>query len=382
MIALPEHTYVLVDADSFYPACERLFNAALRGKPLAVLSPRESCVIARSKELKALGIPLGAPIYQYRKLIEQYEIYLLAANFELYWDMSTRLMLVLAAYAQAFEQYSIDEGWLAFPDRPTSQHLILAKELREAVRTQTGLVVSVAVAPSKVLGKVAMTLAKKSATGVAMLSSTSAIDCALAQMPVEEVWLIGQRRGRKLRAAGICTARDLKYADPTWIRKHLSIVGERIVWELRGVSCLPLEEAFPKRQQLGTAKAFGTPVEKLSDLKQAVAYSVVRLAEKLRAQHSLARQLSLSISTNAFLTDQPQYANAATVHLVRATNDTTVLIEAAQRLITTLYKEDFAYHRVGVFLLDLVADAPVNWIFWRCQRSWNTVRTSCVWWTR
>ncbi len=351
-------TVCLVDADCFYSSCETLFNPSLRGKPIVVLSATEASVISRSKEVKELGIPLGAPIFQYQHLVERHEIRLFAPNFALYFDMSSRMMLVLATYAEAIEQYSVDEMWLSFADRPTSAHLTLAAEMRQAVKLQTGLAVSVAVAPSKILAKATMKLAKKAETGIAMLSAEAAINCALAQMPVEEVWLVGSRRGATLRAAGICTALDLKQADPSWVRKKLTVVGERIVWELRGQVCLPIEQAYPARKQLGTAKAFGAIVEKLADLKQAAARSVVLLAEKLRAQKSLAKVISVSLATNPFHTDQPQYANALTVHLVRATNDTSVLIEAALRLIVALFKEGYHYHRVGIFLLGLVADAP------------------------
>jgi DNA polymerase V len=352
---LPQHTFFITDADCFYPSCETLFNPHLRGKAVAVLSARESCVIARSKELKRL-LPLGAPIHRYRKLLQQYEITLLAANFELYFDMSTRIMLVLAAHAEALEQYSIDEAWASFAERPAPAHLVVAREMREAVRQHTGLAVSVGVAPSKVLAKAALLLAKKAPEGVAMLSQPGAIECALQQMDVEDVWLIGSKSAQKLRAVGIRTAYDLKLAEPAWVRKRLNVVAERVVWELRGVSCLPLEMTEAPHKTLGTAKALGKPVEKLADLKQVAASSVVRLAERLRAQHSLVREIGVSLSTNPFRTDLPHYSDGRTVRLVRATNDTSVLIEAALEAVVELYKEGYEYHRVPIFLLDLVSD--------------------------
>ncbi|MFN7622623.1 MAG: Y-family DNA polymerase, partial [Acidobacteriota bacterium] len=281
---------ILVDANNFYASCERVFDARLVGKPVVVLSNNDGCVIARSAESKQLGIAMGEPFFKVRDLIQAHGVIVRSSNYELYGDMSARLMDILEQFSPDLEVYSIDEAFLEVEAGSAAALESLGREIRERVRRQTGLPVSVGIAGTKTLAKVANHLAKKSsrASGVLNLVDSPHLDLALERTPVDEVWGVGRRQAVKLRAYGILTARGLREADDDWIRRKMTVVGLRTVHELRGIRCLELGRSHAHQHSLVVSRSFGNVVWTFDDLREAVAYFTARGAEKLRKRRLAA----------------------------------------------------------------------------------------------
>lgn len=348
--------YALADCNNFYASCERVFAPHLKNKPVLVLSNNDGCVIARSNEVRALSIPMGAPIHQWQPFVEQHHIHVFSANFALYGELSSRVMTILGQFTHRLEVASIDEAWLDFTAVPPEAYLSYAAEIRQTVGKWTEIPLSIGVGVTKTLAKVANKVAKKTPAGILALLDEREIDERLAKMEVEDVWGIGPRHAEFLHAHKIHTALALKHAPDRWIKQHLHVTGLRTVLELRGTSCIPLELAPQPKKQIAVTRSFGHVVESLPDLKEAVAFYVTRAAEKLRDQHSLVSVLCAFIATNPFQPDKPQYSRSCTIHLAAPTNDTSELIAAALRGVERLYKPGSQYHRAGVFLQDLGQD--------------------------
>lgn len=353
---MQHQTLALIDADAFYCACEVAFAPALHGKPVAVLSNNDGNIISRNQATKQLGIKMGAPLHQVLPLIEQHSVQLFSANLSLYGDISARFMQTLSQFSpQPLEIYSVDEAWMDCSSIPRADHLAFAQDIRQTVDRWVGIPVSVALAPTKVISKIAMEAAKRRSDGVYALHDEGEVDAMLAQMSVDEVWGINTRLGARL-AGTVKSALDFKRAPDRWIRSTLGVVGLRLAYELRGISCLPLEQAPAKRKQLMHSRAFGRDIERVEELTEAVTHYAVQVAERLRQQRSLANVLGIFLGTNGFKRDQPQDTRSGTVHLSAPTNHTPTLLAAAQRLARRLFQPGFAYHRAGVYLLDLVSD--------------------------
>ena len=241
----------LVDCDNFYVSCERVFNPRLKDKPVVVLSNNDGCIVARSQEAKALGIPMGAPFFQYQKLIQNHKVKVYSSNYALYGDMSKRVMETLKCFSPNVEIYSIDEAFLdltGFSNQSLTEYGTL---IRETIKKHIGIPVTIGIAPTKVLAKIATRIAKKDKThqGVFDISTHPEIDELLKTIAVEDIWGIGKQYTKLLNTQGILTAKDLKYAPPKWIQKHLTIVGLRILKELNGEPCIPLEELPPAQER-------------------------------------------------------------------------------------------------------------------------------------
>lgn len=348
--------YALADCNNFYASCERVFAPHLKNKPVLVLSNNDGCVIARSNEVRALGIPMGAPIHQWQPFVEQHHIQVFSANFALYGELSSRVMTILGQFTHRLEVASIDEAWLDFTAVPPDAYLSYAAEIRQTVGKWTEIPLSLGVGVTKTLAKVANKVAKKTPAGVLALLDEREIDERLAKMEVEDVWGIGPRHAEFLHVHKIHTALALKHAPDRWIKQHLHVTGLRTVLELRGISCLPLDEAPQPKKQIAVTRSFGHVVESLTELKEAIAFYVTRAAEKLRHQHSLVSVLGAFIATNPFQPEQPQYARSCTIHLAAPTNDTSELLGAALGGVERLYRAGLQYHRAGVFLQDVVSD--------------------------
>ncbi len=357
-----QQTLALIDADGFYCSCEAAFAPDLRGKPVAVLSNNDGNVISRNQATKRLGIPMGAPLHQVLPLIEQQGVQLFSANLSLYGDLSARFMQTLSQFSpQPLEIYSIDEAWLDCSAIPHADQLSFAEDIRQTVNRWVGLPVSIGLGATKVLSKVAMETAKQRADGIYALYDEDEIDAILAEMAVDEVWGINIRLAARLagtkRSPGpVRSALDFKRAPDPWIRQQLGIVGLRLAYELRGISCLPLSQAPPKRKQLMHSRAFGQDIVSLADLTDAITHYTVQVAERLRRQQALANVLGVFLGTNGFKKEQPQDARSDTVHLSAPTNHTPTLMAVAQRLARRVYQPGFAYHRAGVYLLELAPD--------------------------
>ena len=350
--------FALVDCNNFYASCERVFQPRLEGKPIVVLSNNDGCIIARSNEAKTLGIEMGAAYYKVERDLARMGVAVFSSNYALYGDLSRRVMQVLATFAPSLEVYSIDECFLDLTgmNRDLTAYGL---EMARTVRRLTGIPVSVGIAPTKTLAKLANRMAKKgkSAAGPAMeWSKLEAPREVLAALPVEDVWGISGRWGAKLRALGISTALALATADPGRLRKVFGVVMERTCRELGGVSCLPLELVPPPRQQIMVSRSFGEKLHNRDDLMAAVTAFATRAGEKLRVQRLRARAVSVFIHTSPFDTQGQHYSNSATAGLDRPTRDSGILVSCVVQGLEKIFKEGFSYQRAGVMLLDLVEE--------------------------
>jgi len=353
--------FALVDCNNFYVSCERVFSPKLAGKPVLVLGNNDGIVVARSNEAKALGIPMGVPAFKYRDLIRRHDIQAFSSNYALYGDMSQRVMETLQQFSPEVEVYSIDEAFLGLTGFTHTNLTDYGCTIRATVKRWTGIPVSVGIAETKTLAKIANHHAKQSteSSGVFDLTTWPNRDTLLAQVPVEEVWGIGPAHARRLSRHGITTALALRSADDQWIRKQMGVVGLRTVQELRGFSCLPLEQCPPPKQGITCSRSFGKPVTTLAEMREAVAVYTARAAEKLRGEQLAASALTVFLTTNPFK-NEPQYSNATTLRLPVATDATPELLRVALRGIEAMYQEGFRYKKAGVMLLRLVPVGQVQ----------------------
>ena len=353
-------TFALVDVNNFYVSCERVFDPTLIGRPSLTLSNNDGCVIARSSEAKALGIKMGDPWYQRKAFCQQHGVAVFSSNYALYGDMSQRVMRALEAFTPELEVYSIDEAFLKLDG---FEHLDLeqyAQEIKQTIYQWIGLPVCVGIGPTKTLAKVANHIAKKrSKTGVVDLSLSGAQARTLPTVAVADVWGIGPRWARKLQAIGIATAVELRDASPSMIRQQFNVVAERVVHELRGVSCLDIEDAQPK-QNIVVSRSFGKVVTAEAELLEAIACYGSRAAEKLRLQHSRCAVLHVFLTTNRYRTSEPQYQASTTWSFDCATNDTRNIIHAARQCLSSLHREGFSYSKCGIMLCAISPDDAIQ----------------------
>ena len=344
--------YALADCNNFYASCERVFDPSLEGRPVLVLSNNDGCVVARSNEVKALGIGMGQPVFEVRDIIREHAVAVLSSNYTLYDDMSRRVFTVLQRFAPKLEAYSIDEAFLdldGFGRRDLAAHCRLA---RTTVEQWTGIPISIGIGPTKTLAKLANHLAKRSADtgGVVVMPRGSEGDAACEKIDVGDVWGIGRRWARTLRAHGIRTARQLRDADDRWIQRRLNVVGLRTMLELRGISCLHLERQPPPKQSIVRSRSFARPVETWIAMDEAIAAYTSRAGEKLRMQGSVAGVLTVYMTTNWFSRTDARYANHATIEFPVATDDTITLIRHARSAAKRIWRKGFRYKKAGIRL--------------------------------
>ena len=346
--------FALVDCNNFYASCERVFQPHLRHKPVVVLSNNDGCIIARSNEAKALGIEMGAPFHLNRDRFRDLGVIVRSSNYTLYGDMSARVMRTLNHFSPRLEVYSIDEAFLDLSGFADPEHH--ARDLRRIVGQWTGIPVSVGIGPTKTWAKIANRLAKQtpSADGVACLMDKNAQDWALQKIKLTDIWGIAQRLAQRLEAIDIHTPFDLRAADPKYIRQLFGVVVERIVLELRGISCLEIEEVAPDRKSLMASRSFGRPVTLWQDMQEAVATYTSRAAEKMRRQNLVTANLVVFVETNPFRSQDRQWRASQSVDLPLATADTSRLVSAALTGLKKIWRDGFKYKKAGVLLLDLV----------------------------
>lgn len=350
--------FALVDCNNFYASCEKLFNPELNDKPVVVLSNNDGCIVARSAEVKALGIPMGVPWFKIQADARRYGIVAFSSNYALYADISNRVVEILSSFSPNIEVYSIDESFLDLSGFERLGYAAYGQEIRQRIAQWLGLAVCVGIAPTKTLAKLANHCAKKQLAGAdGVCDFTSLGEGELRplfdRIHVNEVWGVGRQLTAQLGSIGIQTVRQLRDADARMIRARFSVVLERTVQELRGVSCMDLEEIVPERQQIISSRSFGTLIYDLEELEEAVASYTARAAEKLRQQHSLAGALQVMIRTNVFKPEVPQYQKAVTVPLPEATADTRILTHWTLRILRRIYRAGFGYHKAGMALLDI-----------------------------
>lgn len=345
----------LLDCNNFYCSCERVFRPDLERTPVAILSNNDGCIISRSQEVKALGIPMAAPLHKYRRLIEQEGVRLFSANFVLYGDMSERVMNTLREFVPAVEVYSIDEAFFDLSGMKPAELVPFCRELRATIRRWTGIPVSIGIAPTKTLAKLANRIAKKRAdcSGVYALADPAGYHYELSQCDVIEVWGVGYRLAQRLREKNIRTAWDLAQCPADWIREESGVVLARTVRELHGIGCLPLELGNPYRQRIMVSRSFGREVRDLEELKAAVTTFAARAGEKLRRQECSARSLSVFARTNPWQDRHEQYGACKVLPLERPTDDSRELIDAAVRGAVALFRRGYLYKKAGVLLDDI-----------------------------
>ena len=349
--------FALIDCNNFYASCERAFNPSLIGKPVVVLSNNDGCVIAHSNEAKDLGIPMGAPAFEYQYVFERQHIAVFSANFELYGDMSRRVMTMLAEYSPVQEIYSIDECFLDL-----SGMLVNLQEygldMRKKVLRGTGIPVSVGIAPTKALAKAANRIAKKftARTGGSYVIDTEDKRIkALKWLPVDDVWGIGRRNAKKLNAIGVKTAYDFCLMDRTWVLNHMTIVGVRLQDDLNGIPTLGMEPVEIKKS-IATTRTFERDYSTYEEVKERVSTFAVSCAEKLRQQHSLCTKIEVFIQSNRFKENEGQYSNSIAVKLPFPTSSSIEIVEFALQGLQTIYKKGIGYKRAGVVLMNFEKD--------------------------
>lgn len=351
--------YALVDCNSFYCSCERVFDPSLEGKPVVVLSNNDGCAVSRTGEAKK-WIPMGAPIHKYTKEVAMHDIKIFSSNYTLYSDMSRRVMSILNRFTPDLEIYSIDEAFLDLSGFSRKDLTEYGKEIRETVRKWTGIPVSIGIGESKTLAKIANRVAKKTPElgGVFNVYKNPGVNSILRRIDVSDIWGVGKAYSRLLKGHGINSAYDLKIANDTWIRKQMSVVGYRTQLELRGTSCIDIEEVEQKKQII-RSRSFGHDVKDYDELKEAISMHASRAGEKLREERSIARYISIFIKTNKFK-DDPQYSNSIGVYLPEPTSYTHNLIDAALDLLDRIYKPEYKYKKAGVMLADICPEDEVQ----------------------
>ncbi len=344
--------YALIDCNNFYASCERVFQPKLNSKPLVVLSNNDGCIIARSNEAKQLGIPMGAPYFKVRSLIAEHNIQVRSSNYELYGDMSQRVMRTLAQITSDVEIYSIDE---AFCDLSKFRHQDLhayAKNIRDTVRQWTGIPVSIGIAPTKTLAKLASQIAKKS-NGVAIIEDDAMRRTLLAGFAVRDIWGIGRQHGKMLAAYGIQSALELAGMPDSWIRQHMQITGLRTVHELRGIACFAYNEQPPAKKSITTSRMFGRPITDTDEIIAALTKYTTRAAEKLRAEQRLASRIDIFFHSSRF--KQPFHESRRGYDIPTATAYTPELLAYAIRGVRSGFRPGISYVKAGLMLSGLSA---------------------------
>ncbi len=355
-------SFALVDCNSFYASCEQAFHPQAWGKPVVVLSNNDGNIVARSREAKALGIGMGAPFFQQKELIAQKGGFVFSSNYALYGDMSRRVRQVLSRFTPRVEVYSIDECFLDLSGFDPAALDATCRLMKESVETLTGIPVSVGVGETKSLAKAANKLAKKlpGAGGVVNLAGSPGLDQALDQVPIGDVWGVGWAYEEFFKGQGVTTALGFKRMAPPVIKKRMGVMGLRILMELNGVSCLPLEMVPPPKKMIGSSKGFGFLVEDKRYMKEAMTAFITRTAEKVREQKQAVASMMMWVATDPYKEREPQYQNSTTFTLPEPTSYTPTLVRIGNRGIDQLYRPGFRYKRVGMLYTGLVPEDEVQ----------------------
>lgn len=346
--------FALIDCNNFYASCERVFNPSLNGKPVLILSNNDGCVIARSNEAKALGIPMGAPAFKFKEVIENGEVHVFSSNFALYGDMSNRVMTILGAFSPKMEIYSIDEAFLDFSGFEMHDLEAIGREIRKRILQWTGIPVSVGFAHTKALAKVANRIAKKFTDrtgGVYKIDTEEQRIKALKWLNIEDVWGIGRRHARRLKEMNVLNAYQFTQLTDRWVRDMMTVVGLRLKLDLQGEPTLQLEDVRDKKS-IATTRSFDQNYKDLTLIKERVASFAVSCAEKLRRQHCCCQSVMVFLHTNGFREDQPQYSKNIVLKLPFATNSSIEIVKFAVMGLEQIFREGYGYKKAGVIVSD------------------------------
>ena len=347
----------LVDCNSFYVSCERLFNPKIQKKAVVVLSNNDGCVISRSREAKDLGIKMGEPYFKVKELVKKNKVEVYSSNYALYGDISRGVMQALKTFSPKVEIYSIDEAFidLSFMDEKGVEDY--GREIRSRVLKWTGIPTSVGIASTKTLSKVANHIAKKEKAGVIYLNTN--IDEKLKKFPIEDVWGVGKQLSKFYHKNNISNAYDLKNVSNTWVKKGTNVLGAKTAMELRGIPCIDLQIDQEKRKNCCVSRSFGRKVKDLNELEESVITHCLNAAEKIRADDQIAKTITVFIRTSPFDKNRRYYSNSKTIDLAIPTSNSIELIKNAVKALTDIYKYGYAYQKAGIILSGL-KDANQN----------------------
>jgi len=343
----------LVDCNSFYVSCERLFNPSIAKKPVIVLSSNDGCVISRSTEAKILGIKMGEPYFKIKKIVTENDVKTFSTNFSLYGDISRRVMKTLKHFSPQMEIYSIDEAFLDLSSVKNEDLLEHVYKIRKTILKWTGIPTSIGIAKTKTLSKAANYIAKKEKSGIVDLINSKQIDKFLLRVKINDVWGVGRQLTKFYIKNGINTAYDLKNTHNGWIKKNTNVFGSRTAMELKGISCVSLESHQEKRRNCCVSRSFGRKVTKLEELSEAVATHCLNAAEKIRLDNQTAKRITVFIRTSPFQKDKNYYANSKDIDLAIRTNDSIELVKQALLALKNIYKKGYRYQKTGIIFSGL-----------------------------
>lgn len=375
------NVFGLVDCNNFYASCERIFQPSLEGKPIAILSNNDGCVIARSNEAKALGLPMGAPAHQYNSFFNQHNVKVFSSNYPLYGDMSRRVMDVLKQFTPLVEVYSIDEAFLQFEGFEHYDLEEYARQIRKRVRKWTGMPVSIGLGPSKALAKVANRVAKKFADrtgGIYVIDSEEKRIKALKWLAIGDVWGIGHRHNKRLVLRQVRTAFDFTQLSDAWVRKEMSVVGLRLKHDLLGKSSIPLEMIAAPKKAIATTRSFESLIDDYQELRERVSTFANLCAEKLRQQNSRCYALVVFARSNPFMPDLPQYRNSTMISLPFATNSSLTLSKTALHGLDLIYKSGISYKKAGVIVTGIVPEDAYQMTLFTYENPKHQALMQCI----
>ena len=343
----------LIDCNSFYVSCERLFNPKVINKPVVVLSNNDGCVISRSVEAKKIGIKMGEPYFKVKDLVRKNKVHIFSSNYALYGDISRRVMKILKEFSDKMEVYSIDEAFISLSFIEDQRLDEYGKEIRERILKWTGIPTSIGIANTKTLSKVANHIAKKKKTGIKVLNNDAIIDEELKRFHISNVWGVGKQLSKLYLKNDIDTAYKLKNISNTWVKKSTNVLGAKTVMELRGIPCVSLETLETKRKSCCVSRSFGKKVESMDKLKESVTTHCLSAAEKIRGDDQVTKSVTVFIRTSPFDRHKEYYSNSKTIDLPIATNNSIELISAAIEGLKAIYKYGYFYQKSGVTLSQL-----------------------------
>ena len=341
----------LIDCNSFYVSCERLFNPKIEKVPVVVLSNNDGCVISRSTEAKIIGIKMGEPYFKVKELVKKNNVQIFSSNYALYGDISRRVMKVLKGFSDKIEIYSIDEAFLDLTQIKDEQAEEYGKKIRERVLRWTGIPTSVGISSTKTLSKVANHIAKKNKAGVMYLKEN--IDSVLKNFDISDIWGVGKQLSKLYIKNGINNAYQLKNISNTWVKKSTNVLGAKTVMELRGIPCINLETEETKRKSCCVSRSFGKKVESLDKLKESITTHCLNAAEKIRMDKQTTRAVTVFIRTSPFDRSRKYYSNSITVELPVSSNNSLELVKTATKGLEKIYKYGYFYQKAGIILSKL-----------------------------
>ena len=340
----------LIDCNSFYVSCERLFNPKIRKKPVVVLSNNDGCIISRSNEAKVLGIKMGEPYFKEKDIIVKNNVQVFSSNYSLYGDISRRVMRTLKRFNSDIEIYSIDEAFLDLSNFPDNEVENVGHEIRNIVLKWTGIPTSIGIAKTKTLSKVANHIAKKKQSGVTSFIGIENIDSILEKVEINDVWGVGKQLTKFYHKSGIYNAKQLKNVSNTWIKKSYNVLSSRTAMELRDIPCIDLEATSSKRKSCVVSRSFGQRVENFQELKEAIASYSLNASEKIRSESLVTKSITVFIRTSSFQSRFGYYSNSKTIDFPIATNNSIEIVKAAISSLETIFKNGYRYQKAGVML--------------------------------